>query len=402
MSGTARMNIVASPGSRYEPFARPVRKIALLAAEDSYVLDRGQALLPVLADLAREIVVVARSTGRLPEFEAVGAGVIDFDCRVSWRNPLRDARTAWRLARILEAEGADVTHVIGVGPAMLVGLALKLVAAKYVVLHLPDLDALVSPSGAYSWLYRSLGWKALASLVRRPHTFLLVENPSTLASLRAHGVEPSARFAVLGGRGVDPDSYPVLPPPANEMPVAAFVGGMTRSSGLDVLMRAFDRLWARGLRLKLELVEARGFETSDAIAADQLTLWGLQPGVHIPGPVADVREVWRRAEICVLPALGQQGTPGALLEAAACGRALIVTEGSGGGSFVRDGVEGLVVPRGDANALAEALERLARDGALRSRLGEGARLRVLQGFTEAHVKQALTASYVSLLGRAAG
>ena len=113
--------------------------------------------------------------------------------------------------------------------------------------------------------------------------------------------------------------------------------------------------------------------------------------------MADVREVWRRAEICVLPATGRQGLPRALLEAAACGRALIVTEGAGGGSFVRDGVEGLVVPRGDAAALAEAIELLARDADLRVRLGEAARLRVLQGFTEAHVKQALQAAYLSLL-----
>ncbi len=100
----------------------------------------------------------------------------------------------------------------------------------------------------------------------------------------------------------------------------------------------------------------------------------------------------------MLPAIGRQGTPRTLLEAAASGRALIVTEGAGGGSFVRDGVEGLVVPRGDAAALAEALESLARDADLRQRLGEAARLRVLQGYTEAHVKQALRASYASLLG----
>ena len=96
-----------------------------------------------------------------------------------------------------------------------------------------------------------------------------------------------------------------------------------------------------------------------------------------------------RRDFACCPPLGRQGTPRTLIEAAACGRALIVTDGAGGGSFVRDGVEGLVVPRGDVAALAEALERLARDADLRARLGEAARLRVLQGFTEAHVKEAL-------------
>jgi glycosyltransferase involved in cell wall biosynthesis len=65
--------------------------------------------------------------------------------------------------------------------------------------------------------------------------------------------------------------------------------------------------------------------------------------------------------------------------------------------FVRDGVEGLIVPPEDADALADALERLARDPELRLRMGEAARLRLLHGFTEAHVKQSLRAAYASML-----
>jgi glycosyltransferase involved in cell wall biosynthesis len=216
--------------------------------------------------------------------------------------------------------------------------------------------------------------------------------------LRALGVDPGPRFAVLGGCGVDPDTYPVLPPATDEMPLAAFVGVMAAPSGVEVLMRAFERVWARGVRLRLELVGTREARGGDAISQGQLTLWGQRPGVHLPEPGQDVREVWRRAEICVLPAPGRQGLPRPLLEAAACGRALIVSQGAGGGGFVRDGVEGLVVPGGDFAALAEALERLARDSDLRQRLGEAARLRVLQGYTEAHVRQALAASYASMLG----
>jgi glycosyltransferase involved in cell wall biosynthesis len=392
------MDVMTGLGTGVEPFSRPVRKAVLLAGEDTFALSHCRALLGVLMDLSREVVVIARSSGRLGELDAPGVSIIDFDCRGSLRHPLRDAQAAWKLMRILEPENADVVHCIGVGPALLGSLALKIASARHVVVHLPDLDAL-APSGPWAWLYRPLVPKLIASVVRKPASFLLVENPDDLADLRAHGIDPGARLAVLGGSGVDPDSYPVLPPSQSEMPIAAFVGPLALSSGIDVLIRAFDRVWARGVRLKLELMGSPVTAGHDAIASGKLALWQQHPGVDLPGPTTDVREVWRRAEICVLPALGRQGTPRTLLEAAACGRALIVTDGAGGRSFVRDGVEGLVVPRGDATALAEALERLARDAELRARLGEAARLRVLQGYTEAHLKQALKASYVSLLGR---
>jgi glycosyltransferase involved in cell wall biosynthesis len=112
---------------------------------------------------------------------------------------------------------------------------------------------------------------------------------------------------------------------------------------------------------------------------------------------ADAREIWRRAEICVLPAHERRGLPRVLLEAAACGRALIVSGAAGGRTFVRNEVEGIVVPVQDSSALGAALERLARDASLRQRMGAAARLRVLQGFTEAHVKEALRGAYLSLL-----
>jgi glycosyltransferase involved in cell wall biosynthesis len=75
----------------------------------------------------------------------------------------------------------------------------------------------------------------------------------------------------------------------------------------------------------------------------------------------------------------------------------VVTNGPGGRHFVRDGVVGFVVPPEDADALARALERLARDPDLRRRMGEAARLRLLHGFTEDHVKQSLRAAYASML-----
>ena len=137
---------------------------------------------------------------------------------------------------------------------MLACLALQLVAVAHAVVHLPDIDPLVSARGAWGWLYRRAARRLIAATAGRPSAFLLVESPDDLTALRARGVDPGARFAVLGGCGVDPDTYPVLPPSSGEMPVAAFVGEMTASSGVEVLMRAFDRVWARGVRLRLELV----------------------------------------------------------------------------------------------------------------------------------------------------
>ena len=142
MAGTKRQEAAVDLGAGSQPFSKLARKIVLLVGEDSFVLSHSRALLAVLGELAREVVVVTRSSGRLDELDEIGASVIDFDCRASLSNPARDAAAAWKLARILEAEDADAIHVIGVRPAALGSLALKLVAANHVMVHLPDLDRL--------------------------------------------------------------------------------------------------------------------------------------------------------------------------------------------------------------------------------------------------------------------
>ncbi len=100
-----------------------------------------------------------------------------------------------------------------------------------------------------------------------------------------------------------------------------------------------------------------------------------------------------------LPALaGGEGLPRSLLEAASCGRACLTTDVPGCRALVRDGIEGLLVPPGDASALAEALTRLAADPALVARMAEAARARIeTGGFTEAAVTDATCRLWRDLL-----
>jgi glycosyltransferase involved in cell wall biosynthesis len=381
-----------------EAFPDLCRKILLFVASDDAVVSRFGPMLEVLKECSREVVVVTASSGRLAEIDALGIRTIDFDDRPTG-NPAAKAAAVWRLARIIEAEGPDVVHLVGRRPIVLGGLALRLAPVAHAMLHVTGPGPFGVATGRLSRIRRNAALRLVASMLRKPTRYLLVENPTDLALLRAQGVDPGARFAILGGAGVDPSAFPALPPPANAIPVVAFVGRMTKTNGVDLLLQACDRVAGRGLKMSLELCGDSERADADAIDAPALEAWCAKGGGHRQAQVADVREVWRRADICVLPARHGGGMPRALLEAAACARPLIVTDVSGRRDFVRDGVEGLVVPAGDAAALANALQRLARDADLRERMGEAARLRLLHGFTSAHLREALRAAYQSLLAK---
>jgi glycosyltransferase involved in cell wall biosynthesis len=97
-----------------------------------------------------------------------------------------------------------------------------------------------------------------------------------------------------------------------------------------------------------------------------------------------LRELYRRARIVVLP-LKDMLHPGGittLLEAFACGNAVVVSNSRGVRDYLRDGENCLVVPSEDPVALRSAVERLLADSCLRERLGRGAR-----AYAEAELSQ---------------
>ena len=129
--------------------------------------------------------------------------------------------------------------------------------------------------------------------------------------------------------------------------------------------------------------------------------WRQTEGVTLLGHVGDVRTVWAQSHIAVLPSR-REGLPMSLLEAAACGRAMIATDVPGCREIVRPRIDGLLVPADDAEALADAIAQLMRDPAMRALYAGNARQIAVNEFSTQHVAAAIVALYAQLAPAAAG
>jgi hypothetical protein len=146
-----------------------------------------------------------------------------------------------RFSRILRAEMPDVVHLIAMKPVVLGGLATELVGTRHTVLHLTGLGFLAISHTARARLARTLALAVMRRVMARPRSWLIVENPEDLDFVQGGGVRPGADVTVLGGAGIDPETFRALEMPQHVPPVTAFVGRMIRPKGVQVLIHESRR-----------------------------------------------------------------------------------------------------------------------------------------------------------------
>ncbi len=107
---------------------------------------------------------------------------------------------------------------------------------------------------------------------------------------------------------------------------------------------------------------------------EKIKSYGLEQRFFLPGSKTNIQDEIDAASVFVL-ASRFEGMPNALIEAMALGLAVVSTDCDGGGprELIRDGENGILIPKDDAEALYEKLKLLFDDDSLRERLGESAR-----------------------------
>jgi glycosyltransferase involved in cell wall biosynthesis len=135
-----------------------------------------------------------------------------------------------------------------------------------------------------------------------------------------------------------------------------------------------------------------------SIPPEEIAAWKEREGIEVLGHVADIRTVWAAAHIALLPSR-REGLPKSLLEAAACGRAIIATDVPGCRVIARDGVNALLVPPDVPAALADAIDVLARDPVLRQTFAAAGRRLAEEEFSSARIGRETVALYAKLLGK---
>jgi glycosyltransferase involved in cell wall biosynthesis len=275
--------------------------------------------------------------------------------------------------------GADVIHAhwaIPTGPAA-VSAARRLGLPSVITMH--GGDVYVNPEQGYDFPTRWYVRPALRWTLRHAGALTAITEDCRQHALRAGAPTRSMhlvfngtdlrRFSPGAASGVDPRFGPNMIFACRQL---------FPRKGIRFLVEAAAQLKPRFPDLKV-VVAGDGFERPDLIAlAERL---GIARDVTFLGWVAnsELPQYYRAAALSVIPSLEEGfGIPAA--EAMGCETAVVASDAGGLPEVVEHGVTGLIVPRGDASALAGAIGELLADPARRQRMGQAGRERALRLF----------------------
>ena len=130
---------------------------------------------------------------------------------------------------------------------------------------------------------------------------------------------------------------------------------------------------------------------------EQLNDWAKSGVVQYLGFVQDISSLFSSCHIICLPSYYREGLSKALIEAAACGRAIVTTDRPGCRDVVQDGVNGFLVPARDVPSLAIALKKLIDNPGLRQQFGAAGRKLAVSEFDLSIVVEQTLGVYEKLL-----
>lgn len=333
--------------------------------------------------------------------------VPDLGRRIS---PLGDMSAFVRLLRVLFRERPDVVHT----HTAKAGTLGRLAAAVFNATRRRDRRCLVVHT-FHGHVLEGYFHPAVDRIVRAVERSLawMTDRIVTVAPRQTHDITKRFRIArrektLTIPLGLDLDALLRLTPDAPDHRqafgftpadiVVGYVGRLVSIKDLPTLIAAFTRALARQPNLRLMLV-------GDGPLRGQIEALVVRSGVcgqvRFVGWTDELAPVYATMDICAMSSLNE-GTPVAIIEAMAAGRAVVATSVGGVPDVIDDGITGRLVPPRDPDALATAILRLAADAAERARIGAAARRQVAARYSADRLVNDIERLYVAALAEKRG
>ncbi|WP_339438642.1 glycosyltransferase family 4 protein [Pseudomonas sp. EA_15y_Pfl1_P104] len=296
----------------------------------------------------------------------------------SGRNPISELGLMFAIWRLLWRLKPDVLHLVTIKPVLYGGVAARLAPVKGVVAAISGLGFVFLSKGLKASLTRKVVSAFYLLALGKRNLRSIFQNPDDRNLLLSLGGLSESKVVMIRGSGVDLSLYSAVPEPEGT-PVICLAARLLRDKGVVEFVEAAKILTERGVRARFQLIGDIDPGNPATVTSEQLEQWRAQGVVELLGYRNDISALFAAANIVTLPSY-REGLPKVLVEAAACGRAVVTTDVPGCRDAIDPGTTGFLVPVRDSHALADQLQVLIENPSLRRQMGAAGRELAVRAF----------------------
>lgn len=376
-----------------------VSKTILFVVNDAaFFLSHRLVLAEAARDAGHKVEIATGASPATAKIRELGFAFHELPLSRSGLNPLAELASLGALYKLFRKVRPDLVHLVTIKPVLYGGVAARLARVPAVVAAISGLGTIFLAKGGAATLRRIAAQMVYRFALGHSNIRVVFQNPSDRETFQRFGIDAD-RTVIITGSGVDLSTFPVAaepPPPV----VVTMASRLLRDKGVREYVAAAEMVRERLPEVVLRLAGDIDPGNPTSLSQDDCDTIAQKGHVRLLGHRTDVAELFASSHIVVLPSY-REGLPKVLIEAAAAGRAVVTTDVPGCRDAIEPGRTGLLVPVKQADALAQAIEALATDSALRHAFGRAGRALAEQRFDVRQVAAQHLAIYDELI-RASG
>lgn len=366
--GTARQASYAHDG---DAEANRTRRLLFVVNNPAFFLSHRLPLALGAQEAGFEVHVATMAGATVPQIVSHGLVHHIIPMSRSGMHPVEELQSIHALWKLLRRVKPDVMHAVTIKPVLYGGIAARLAGVPAYIAAISGLGFVFSKrDGGFDFL-RSAATILYRLALGHPNSRVIFQNANDRDVLQEARVVRAGQVVLIRGSGVDLNEFKPAPEPEGP-PVAIMAARLLRDKGVVEFVEAARLTAGHASGLRWLLVGSPDPGNPASISQAEFERWCEEGLVECLGERSDIAALYQRSHIAVLPSY-REGLPRSLVEAAACGRAVVTTDVPGCRDAIEPNISGLLVPAHDARALADAVTRLASDPDMRRRMGEAGR-----------------------------
>lgn len=311
--------------------------------------------------------------------------VHEYDLSRRGQNIIKEIISFVQLVVIINKIKPNILHLMTMKPIIYGGIISLFSSKLKVIFSITGLGQIFVSKGIWSILRKEIVVRVLKIIFYKKLAKIIVQNKYDYNILIKKKIASKSTINIIKGSGVNLSEFPFIEESSSGIPLVVLASRLLWEKGIKEFVNASKLIKKKSINARFILVGDTQPSNPRSVPKEKLQDWAREGHIEWFGRRDDMQKLIADSTVVCLPTMYGEGVPKIILEAAASGRVLVVSDNPGCTELVKDKVSGMVVPMGDSISLADAVEKVLNDKVLRKKLINSAYNTVLKEFSSEEV-----------------